>query len=176
MYLSAFDLPLHWRDLCIWPPPPFPPLPPLSQTKSVKDLARLSLEAPEYLSVHSEAATPTPLKLTQAYMVVGLGQKMDVLWGFLKSHLTAKTIVFLSTCKQVRLMWNSGGCCFQAGEPGCCMLMAHACIANLQAGALDVNHRDCFGDCLQLVIHGCQLIACSWRVQVDCLQGLFPGW
>lgn len=34
-------------------------------------------------------------------MVVGLGQKMDVLWGFLKSHLTAKTIVFLSTCKQV---------------------------------------------------------------------------
>jgi ATP-dependent RNA helicase DDX10/DBP4 len=40
-------------------------------------------------------------KLTQAYMVVSLGQKMDVLWGFLKSHLTAKTIVFLSTCKQV---------------------------------------------------------------------------
>jgi ATP-dependent RNA helicase DDX10/DBP4 len=54
--------------------------------------------------VHSEAATPTPLKLTQACMVVGLGQKMDVLWGFLKSHLTAKTIVFLSTCKQVWIL------------------------------------------------------------------------
>lgn len=72
------------------------------QTKSVKDLARLSLDAPEYLSVHSDAAVPTPLKLTQAYMVVSLGQKMDVLWGFIKSHLTAKTIVFLSTCKQVQ--------------------------------------------------------------------------
>jgi ATP-dependent RNA helicase DDX10/DBP4 len=68
----------------------------------VRDLARLSLQQPEYLAVHSEAAAPTPLKLRQAYMVVGLGQKMDVLWGFIKSHLTSKTIVFLSTCKQVR--------------------------------------------------------------------------
>lgn len=72
------------------------------QTKSVRDLARLSLDEPEYLAVHSEAAAPTPLKLRQAYMVVSLGQKMDVLWGFIKSHLTSKTIVFLSTCKQVR--------------------------------------------------------------------------
>jgi hypothetical protein len=79
-----------------------PPKPSPLQTKSVKDLARLSLDAPEYLSVHSDAAVPTPLKLTQAYMVVSLGQKMDVLWGFIKCHLTAKTIVFLSTCKQVR--------------------------------------------------------------------------
>jgi len=40
------------------------------QTKSVRDLARLSLDEPEYLAVHSEAAAPTPLKLKQAYMVV----------------------------------------------------------------------------------------------------------
>ena len=45
----------------------------------------------------------------QAYMVVSLGQKMDVLWGFIKSHLTAKTIVFLSTCKQVRGQVVEGG-------------------------------------------------------------------
>lgn len=38
----------------------------------------------------------------QAYMVVELHQKMDVLWSFIKSHLKAKTIVFLSTCKQAR--------------------------------------------------------------------------
>eukprot|EP00775_Hariotina_reticulata_P001057 gene1057-1392_t len=41
-----------------------------TQTKSVRDLARLSLDEPEYLAVHSEAAAPTPLKLKQAYMVV----------------------------------------------------------------------------------------------------------
>eukprot|EP00198_Chlamydomonas_reinhardtii_P008192 XP_001697529.1 predicted protein [Chlamydomonas reinhardtii] len=36
-----------------------------TQTKSVRDLARLSLTDPEYLAVHAEAATPTPLKLQQ---------------------------------------------------------------------------------------------------------------
>uniref|UniRef100_A0A383V4Y6 ATP-dependent RNA helicase n=1 Tax=Tetradesmus obliquus TaxID=3088 RepID=A0A383V4Y6_TETOB len=85
-----------------------------TQTKSVRDLARLSLQQPEYLAVHSEAAAPTPLKLRQAYMVVGLGQKMDVLWGFIKSHLTSKTIVFLSTCKQVRFVYEA----FRKLRPG----------------------------------------------------------
>ena len=37
-----------------------------TQTKSVKDLARLSLDAPEYIAVHAEAAMPTPVKLQQA--------------------------------------------------------------------------------------------------------------
>jgi ATP-dependent RNA helicase DDX10/DBP4 len=47
-----------------------PAVPVVLQTKSVRDLARLSLDEPEYLAVHSEAAAPTPLKLKQAYMVV----------------------------------------------------------------------------------------------------------
>lgn len=38
-------------------------------------------------------------------MVVDLAQKMDVLWSFIKSHLKAKTIIFLSTCKQVCPVW-----------------------------------------------------------------------
>jgi ATP-dependent RNA helicase DDX10/DBP4 len=36
-----------------------------TQTKSVRDLARLSLSDPEYLSVHAEATNATPLKLQQ---------------------------------------------------------------------------------------------------------------
>lgn len=32
---------------------------------------------------------------------VKLGDKMDVVWSFVRSHVKAKTIVFLSTCKQV---------------------------------------------------------------------------
>jgi len=48
-----------------------------TQTKSVKDLARLSLKAPEYIAVHAEAAMPTPVKLQQVrhshYMCSGHG-------------------------------------------------------------------------------------------------------
>jgi len=67
----------------------------------VSDLARLSLADPEYVAVHSEAPAATPHRLKQAYVTCELHQKMDLLWFFLKTHQKQKTIVFLSTCKQV---------------------------------------------------------------------------
>jgi ATP-dependent RNA helicase DDX10/DBP4 len=72
-----------------------------TQTKSVRDLARLSLHSPEFLAAHAEAAAPTPVRLQQAAMVVGAEQKLDVLWSFVKAHLNSRMIIFLSTCKQV---------------------------------------------------------------------------
>lgn len=72
-----------------------------TQTKSIQDLARLSLKDPEYLSVHEESVTATPSLLRQLVMIVPLDQKLDMLWSFLKSHLNSKTLVFLSSCKQV---------------------------------------------------------------------------
>ena len=41
-----------------------------------QDLARLSLSDPEYLAVHSEAASATPLKLDQAYAQVRGGGRV----------------------------------------------------------------------------------------------------
>ena len=57
----------------------------------MKDLARLSLNNPEYLAVHAEAAQATPLRLQQAYMECGAHEKMDVLWSFIKTHLRVRT-------------------------------------------------------------------------------------
>lgn len=57
--------------------------------------------------VHAEAQTATPLRLQQVYAVVKPEEKMDVLWSFLKSHLKSKCIVFLSTCKQVRFVFEA---------------------------------------------------------------------
>lgn len=62
-----------------------------TQTKSVKDLARLSLRCPEYLAVHAEAEVPTPIKLQQAYIVCPLQDKTDILWSFIRSHLKVST-------------------------------------------------------------------------------------
>lgn len=72
-----------------------------TQTKSVQDLARLSLKDPEYLSVHEESVTATPSHLQQTAIIVPLDQKLDMLWSFIKSHLNSKILVFLSSCKQV---------------------------------------------------------------------------
>lgn len=76
-----------------------------TQTKSVKDLARLSLKDPEYLSVHEKATRATPNRLKQTAMIVPLDKKLDMLWSFIKAHLNSRILVFLSTRKQVPLCY-----------------------------------------------------------------------
>ncbi|EDQ89850.1 uncharacterized protein MONBRDRAFT_16806 [Monosiga brevicollis MX1] len=78
-----------------------------TQTKSVKDLARLSLKMPEFISVHEQDKTATPHKLVQAYMTVPLNQKLDVLFSFIRSHVNVKMLVFVSSCKQVRFIYET---------------------------------------------------------------------
>eukprot|EP00793_Prasinoderma_coloniale_P000014 PRCOL_00005522-RA len=75
-----------------------------TQTKSVKSLARLSLRSPEYVSVHEAAAAPTPVSLKQAYTTCNLEQKVEVLLSFVRSHRQVKTVVFMTSCKQVQFM------------------------------------------------------------------------
>ncbi|KAL6999301.1 DEAD-box ATP-dependent RNA helicase 32 [Sarracenia purpurea var. burkii] len=85
-----------------------------TQTKSVQDLARLSLKDPEYLSVHEESVTATPDRLHQTAIIVPLDQKLDMLWSFIKAHLNSRILVFLSSCKQVRFVFEA----FKKLRPG----------------------------------------------------------
>ncbi|GAV72937.1 DEAD domain-containing protein/Helicase_C domain-containing protein/DUF4217 domain-containing protein [Cephalotus follicularis] len=85
-----------------------------TQTKSVQDLARLSLKDPEYLSVHKESVTATPNRLQQTAMVVPLDQKLDMLWSFIKAHLNSRILVFLTSCKQVKFVFEA----FKKLRPG----------------------------------------------------------
>ncbi|KAF5178599.1 Atp-dependent rna helicase dbp4 [Thalictrum thalictroides] len=85
-----------------------------TQTKSIQDLARLSLKDPEYISVHKEDVTATPSRLQQTIMIVPLDQKLDMLWSFIKAHLNSKILVFLSTCKQVKFVFEA----FKKLRPG----------------------------------------------------------
>lgn len=87
-----------------------------TQTKSIKDLAKLSLNEPEYVAVHEKSSQATPSGLAQSYVVCALDKKLDVLLSFIKSHLKQKTIVFLSTCRQVRFV-HQVFCKLQPGLP-----------------------------------------------------------
>jgi ATP-dependent RNA helicase DDX10/DBP4 len=91
-----------------------------TQTKKVKDLARLSLVDPEYVAVHEESQSCTPQKLTQKYVVVDLPHKLNVLFSFIKSHTKSKIIVFISSCKQVRFIFETF-CKLQPGIPLMCL-------------------------------------------------------
>ncbi|XP_054271910.1 probable ATP-dependent RNA helicase DDX10 [Macrosteles quadrilineatus] len=77
-----------------------------TQTKSVRDLARLSLKDPKYVSVHENAQYSTPDGLTQNFVVCELHDKMAFLWSFIKNHSKHKILVFLSSCKQVKYMFE----------------------------------------------------------------------
>eukprot|EP00970_Alexandrium_tamarense_P018634 scaffold13357_cov194-Alexandrium_tamarense.AAC.11 len=87
-----------------------------TQTKRVADLAALSLYRPEYLGVHDKEASKTPKGLEQSVMVVPLQHKLDAVFSFIKSHLKSKTIIFFSSCSQVRHAWQIF-CTLQPGIP-----------------------------------------------------------
>jgi ATP-dependent RNA helicase DDX10/DBP4 len=72
-----------------------------TQTSSVKDLARLSLQSPEYVAVHEGASKSTPEGLQGYYIECPLPEKLDTLFGFIKTHLKTKALIFMSSCKQV---------------------------------------------------------------------------
>lgn len=73
--------------------------------RSVKDLARLSLKDPLYVSVHEYSTYTTPESLQQSYIVCSLEDKMAMLWSFIRNHLKQKIIVFFSSCKQVIIFY-----------------------------------------------------------------------
>uniref|UniRef100_A0A0A9VZ79 ATP-dependent RNA helicase n=1 Tax=Lygus hesperus TaxID=30085 RepID=A0A0A9VZ79_LYGHE len=77
-----------------------------TQTKKVKDLARLSLSDPKYVSVHEHEKYKTPAGLTQSYLFIGQHDKLTMLWSFIKSHPKQKIIIFFATCNQVKFVFD----------------------------------------------------------------------
>lgn len=138
-----------------------------TQSKKVSDLARLSLKEPEYVSVHEAAASATPTNLQQHYITTPLPEKLDTLYGFLKSNLKSKIIVFLSSGKQVRFVYES----FRHLQPGIPLLHLHG--RQKQVARLEITSRFTAAkhSCLfatDVVARGIDFPAVDWVIQADC--------
>ncbi|CAO3593014.1 unnamed protein product [Absidia cylindrospora] len=138
-----------------------------TQTRSVKDLARLSLKDPEYVAVHEKAEHSTPQKLTQHYVVCELQDKLDILYSFIKTHLKNKVIVFLSSCKQTRFVYEA----FCKLQPGIPIIHLHG--KQKQTKRVDIfrqfshsQHAVLF--CTDIAARGLDFPAVDWVVQLDC--------
>lgn len=138
-----------------------------TQTKKVSDLARLSLKDPEYVAVHEAAAAATPATLQQHYVVTPLPQKLDTLWSFIRSNLKSKTVVFLSSGKQVRFVYES----FRHLQPGIPLLHLHG--KQKQGGRMDITTK--FSQAQHSVLfatdvaaRGLDFPAVDWVIQMDC--------
>lgn len=138
-----------------------------TQSKKVSDLARLSLHEPEYVSVHEAAASATPTNLQQNYVTMALPDKLDTLWGFIKSNLKSKMIVFLSSGKQVRFVYES----FRHLQPGIPLLHLHG--RQKQGARLKITSQFAAAkhSCLiatDVVARGIDFPAVDWVIQADC--------
>ena len=82
--------------------------------------------------------------MLQAYVICELQEKVNVLWSFIKSHLRSKVIVFLSTCKQVKFMYEA----FKKLRPGVPLRSLHGKMKQFKRMAVfydfcEVSHRPC---------------------------------
>ncbi len=78
-----------------------------TQTKSITDLARLSLSNPTYISVHENSEKCTPDNLDQSYYLCETHEKLNFLFSFLRMHLNSKVICFFQSCKQVKYVYEA---------------------------------------------------------------------
>ncbi|KAI9652776.1 MAG: ATP-dependent RNA helicase dbp4 [Alyxoria varia] len=138
-----------------------------TQSKRVSDLARLSLQNLEFVSVHEKATAATPGSLQQNYTVTPLPQKLDTLWSFLQSAKKSKTLVFLSSGKQVRFVFEA----FRRLQPGVPLMHLHG--RQKQSARLDITTRFATARhaCLfatDVAARGLDFPAVDWVVQLDC--------
>ncbi|XP_054483154.1 probable ATP-dependent RNA helicase DDX10 [Anoplopoma fimbria] len=138
-----------------------------TQTKSVKDLARLSLKDPEYVWVHEKAKFSTPATLEQSYVVCELHQKVNMLYSFIKSHLRKKIIVFFACCKEVQYLFRVL-CRLRPGMP----------ILALHGKQQQMKRVEVYNDFLRkqsavlfatdIAARGLDFPAVNWVLQFDC--------
>lgn len=138
-----------------------------TQTKSVKDLARLSLHNPITVSVDEESTTKTPENLRQKYTVLNLEQKLSFLWAFIKRHKKSKILIFIATCKQTRYIHDL----FCRMKPGVILTALHGSLHQLKRMDIynkfyDVRH--CVMFATDIAARGLDFPDIDWVIQLDC--------
>ncbi|XP_077089317.1 putative ATP-dependent RNA helicase DDX10 [Siphateles boraxobius] len=138
-----------------------------TQTRSVKDLARLSLKDPEYVWVHEQAKFSTPATLEQNYVVCELHQKINMLFSFLRSHLQKKIIVFFACCKEVQYLFRV----FCRLRPGISVLALHGKQQQMKRVEVYndfVRKTSAVLFATDIAARGLDFPAVNWVLQFDC--------
>lgn len=138
-----------------------------TQSKKLSDLARLSLQSPEYISVHAEDKTATPKSLQQNYIICPLEEKLDTLWSFIQASKKSKIVCFFSSAKMVKFVYES----FRHMQPGIPLLHLHG--RQKQGARLEVNTKFSAAkySCLfatDVAARGLDFPAVDFVIQVDC--------
>lgn len=140
-----------------------------TQSPNLVQLAKLSLNHPVYVNVNQpgEEGGHMPPGLEQYYAVVPLERKLDALWGFVKSHLKMKGVVFVSSCKQVRYIFET----FRRLHPGLPLMHLHG--KQKQPTRLEIFQKFSQASialliCTDIASRGLDFPSVDWVIQMDC--------
>lgn len=142
-----------------------------TQTKSLTDLARLSLTDPQYVAPDDQQATgltkSSPDQLKHCFVECNVEDKITMLWSFLKQHKKAKIIVFMSSCKQVKFVYEI----FSKLRPGITMLALYGTLS--QDRRVTVYNEFCQKAnvvlfATDIASRGLDFPEVSWVLQLDC--------
>uniref|UniRef100_A0A3Q2ZEA4 ATP-dependent RNA helicase n=1 Tax=Kryptolebias marmoratus TaxID=37003 RepID=A0A3Q2ZEA4_KRYMA len=138
-----------------------------TQTKSVKDLARLSLKDPEYAWVHEQARFSTPASLEQNYVVCELHQKVNMLYSFIRTHLNKKVIVFFACCKEVQYLYRVF-CRLRPGTPILALHGKQQQMKRVEVYNMFLKKQSAVLFATDIAARGLDFPAVHWVLQVDC--------
>jgi len=138
-----------------------------TQTRSVTDLARLSLEKPVFVSVHENSSNSTPKNLQQSYCVVNLEDKMNMIWSFMRNHKKKKILIFLQSCKQVKYIDEI----FKRLRSGLKHLALYGTMPQMRRMAVYDEFcakEHCVLFATDIAARGLDFPAVDWVIQMDC--------
>lgn len=142
-----------------------------TQTKSISDLARLSLTDPQVVAPDDQQANgltkSSPDQLSHCFVECNVEDKLTMLWSFLKQHKKAKIIVFMSSCKQVKFVYEM----FSKLRPGITMLALYGTLS--QDRRVNVYNEFCTKAnvvlfATDIASRGLDFPEVSWVLQLDC--------
>lgn len=96
-----------------------------------------------------------------------LPQKLDILFSFVKTHLTSKAIVFFTSCKQVRFAFEA----FCRLHPGVPLLHLHGKqkqTKRVEIFSKFISMKSAFLFATDIAARGLDFPAVDWVLQLDC--------
>ncbi|XP_049849945.1 probable ATP-dependent RNA helicase ddx10 [Schistocerca gregaria] len=142
-----------------------------TQTASIRTLSRLSLSDPEFITVYPKQDAITPQLLLQNYIVCDVDKKLDLLWSFIKAHLRQKILVFFSSQRQVRFVFEV----FRRMRPGLPVLHIHGKMK--QNTRIKYYYQFAKSDfavllATDLAARGLDFKGIHWVIQMDCPESV----
>ena len=105
--------------------------------------------------------------LKQTYVVTSLPKKLGLVYSFVKSHLKAKSIIFFSSCKQVRY----ADMLFRKFRPGVSVMCLHGKIKQKRRNYIYsdfIAKKSAVLFATDIAARGLDFPAVDWVVQADC--------